>query len=157
MRPIPAPRLGDAHGLLRAISERERLRLDEFVTEFTVEALFPPRLENALGRTRQFVSFARAARRRWPIVDELDRALGDLSSFLAGVPITLPDGESEPPDDWRVGAGAFLAAARFAAERNRAAPADERTLAHEALTAHVAPVLPELDDDGRRRLAALAG
>src|ERR687897_3149348 len=61
MRPIPAPRLGDAHGLLRAISERERLRLDEFVTEFTVEELFPPGLENALGRTRQFVSFARAA------------------------------------------------------------------------------------------------
>jgi hypothetical protein len=61
MRPIPAPRLGDAHGLLRAISERERLRLDEFVTEFAVEELFPPGLENALGRTRQFVSFARAA------------------------------------------------------------------------------------------------
>src|SRR5829696_8240179 len=61
MRPIPAPRLGDAHGLLRAIGERERLRLDEFVTEFTLEELFPPGLENALGRTRQFVSFARAA------------------------------------------------------------------------------------------------
>jgi MoxR-like ATPase len=61
MRPIPAPRLGDAHGLLRAIGERERLRLDEFVTEFTVEELFPPGLENALGRTRQFVSFARSA------------------------------------------------------------------------------------------------
>ena len=58
MRPIPAPRLGDAHGLLRAINERERLRLDEFVTEFAVEELFPPGLENALGRTRQFVSFA---------------------------------------------------------------------------------------------------
>ena len=61
MRPIPAPRIGDAHGLLRAISERERLRLDEFVTEFSVEELFPPGLENALGRTRQFISFARAA------------------------------------------------------------------------------------------------
>ena len=61
MRPIPAPRLGDAHGLLRAIGERERLRLDEFVTEFTLEELFPPGLENALGRTRQFVSFARSA------------------------------------------------------------------------------------------------
>jgi MoxR-like ATPase len=61
MRPIPAPRLGDAHGLLRAIGERERLRLDEFVTEFTIEELFPPGLENALGRTRQFVSFARSA------------------------------------------------------------------------------------------------
>src|SRR3954462_10955777 len=61
MRPIPAPRLGDTHGLLRAFSQRERLRLDEFVTEFSVEELFPPGLENALGRTRQFVSFARSA------------------------------------------------------------------------------------------------
>src|SRR4051812_22154782 len=61
MRPIPAPRLGDTHGLLRAISRRERLRLDEFVTEFSVEELFPPGLENALGRTRQFVSYARSA------------------------------------------------------------------------------------------------
>jgi hypothetical protein len=61
MRPIPAPRLGDAHGLLRAVNERGRLRLDEFVTEFKVEELYPPELENALGRTRQFVSFARAA------------------------------------------------------------------------------------------------
>ena len=56
-----------------------------------------------------------------------------------------------------VGAGAFLAAARFAAARNAAAPADERTLAREALTAYVAPLLGHLDDDGRRRLAALAG
>src|SRR4051795_11199840 len=61
MRPIPAPRLGDTHGLLRTISQRERLRLDEFVTEFSVEELFPPGLENALGRTRQFVSYARSA------------------------------------------------------------------------------------------------
>ena len=61
MRPIPAPRLGDAHGLRRAINQRDRLRLDEFVTEFAVDELFPPGLENALGRTRQFVSFARSA------------------------------------------------------------------------------------------------
>src|SRR3954470_17663632 len=61
MRPIPAPRLGDTHGLLRAINQRERLRLDEFITEFSVEELFPPGLENALGRTRQFVSYARSA------------------------------------------------------------------------------------------------
>ncbi len=61
MRPIPAPRLGDAHGLLQAINQRERLRLDEFVTEFSAEELFPPGLENALGRTRQFVSYARSA------------------------------------------------------------------------------------------------
>ena len=50
MRPIPAPRLGDTHGLLRAINQRERLRLDEFITEFSLEELFPPGLENALGR-----------------------------------------------------------------------------------------------------------
>src|SRR5919107_1686831 len=61
MRPIPAPRIGESHGLLRAINQRERMRLDEFVTEFSVEDLFPPDLENGLGRTRQFVSFARAA------------------------------------------------------------------------------------------------
>src|SRR3954466_6143240 len=61
MRPIPAPRLGDTHGLLRAISARDRVRLDEFITEFSIDELFPPGLENALGRTRQFVSFARSA------------------------------------------------------------------------------------------------
>ena len=61
MRPIPATRLGDAHGLLRAIDKRGRLRTDEFVTEFNLEELFPPDLENALGRMRHFISFARAA------------------------------------------------------------------------------------------------
>src|SRR3954447_4955906 len=61
MRPIPAPRIGDSHGLLRAIGQRERVRLDEFVTEFSAEDLFPPGLENAFGRTRQFVSYARSA------------------------------------------------------------------------------------------------
>jgi MoxR-like ATPase len=61
MRPIPAPRIGESHGLLRAINTRERVRLDEFLTEFGGEELFPPGLENALGRTRQFVSYARSA------------------------------------------------------------------------------------------------
>src|SRR5215211_1402915 len=61
MRPIPAPRIGESHGLLRAISTRDRIRLDEFVTEFPSEELFPPGLENAQGRTRQFVSYARSA------------------------------------------------------------------------------------------------
>ena len=56
-----------------------------------------------------------------------------------------------------LGAGTFLAAARFAAARNAAAAADEVTLAREALVAHVAPLLPGLDDEGRRRLAGLAG
>src|SRR3954452_16942402 len=61
MRPIPATRLGDAHGLLRAIESRGRLRTDEFVTEFNLEDLFPPDLENALGRMRHFISFCRLA------------------------------------------------------------------------------------------------
>ena len=61
MRPIPAPRIGESHGLLRAICQRDRVRLDEFVTEFQSEDLFPPGLENAQGRTRQFVSYARSA------------------------------------------------------------------------------------------------
>src|SRR3954453_2256429 len=61
MRPIPASRIGESHGLLRALSQRERLRIDEFITEFSVEELFPPGLDNALGRTRQFVSYARSA------------------------------------------------------------------------------------------------
>jgi MoxR-like ATPase len=165
-----------------------------------------------------------AGRNRWLVADELDRAqldraLGALSSFLGGVPVTLPDGEATPPTTWRVvatagpaglegspallrrfahirvpapddatllaaidgeaggdavaaaavkrllgarelgpvGAGAFLAATRFAAARNASAAADEATLAREALAAHIAPLLRHLDDDGRRRLAALAG
>ena len=61
MRPIPAPRIGDSHGLMRAIDSRGRLRMDEFVTEFAVEELYPAELENALGRTRQFIAYARQA------------------------------------------------------------------------------------------------
>ena len=61
MRPIPATSLGDAHGLFRAIEKRGRLRTDEFVTEFSLDELFPPGLENALGRLRHFISFGRAA------------------------------------------------------------------------------------------------
>jgi hypothetical protein len=157
------------------------------------------------------------------VIDELgrarlDRALGELSSYLGGAPVALPDGESEPPPGWRIvatstsalegspalvrrfahvyvpppqdgdlalaigaaagsdttaaaavrrllparelgpiGTGAFLDAARFAARRNAAAPADEATLAREALAAHVAPVLGRLEQDARARLWALAG
>ena len=61
MRPIPAPRIGDSHGILRAIEDRGRLRTDELVTEFSLEQLFPPELENAVGRMRHFISYARAA------------------------------------------------------------------------------------------------
>jgi MoxR-like ATPase len=150
-----------------------------------------------------------AARRgKWVVLDELDRAdaeaaLGDLSTFLAGLPVALPGGEElTAPPDWRIvatsgtpprdgqlrrfaavevaapsadvlraalqeaaggdataaaaasrlltladaaplGAGVFLAAARHAAARNAAAPTDERTLAHEAYVAYVAPLLGE--------------
>jgi hypothetical protein len=61
MRPIPAQRIGHAHGLLKALEQRGKLRLEEFVTEFSETDLFPPGVENATGRTRQFVSYARAA------------------------------------------------------------------------------------------------
>src|SRR3954466_16285542 len=61
MRPIPADSLGHAPGLLRGMDRRGRLRTDEFVTEFSLEELFPPDLENALGRMRHFISYARAA------------------------------------------------------------------------------------------------
>src|SRR3954453_1048171 len=61
MRPIPAARLGHAHGLLRAIEQRGRLRTDEFVTEFKLEELFPPNLENAVGGMRHLISFTRLA------------------------------------------------------------------------------------------------
>ena len=164
-----------------------------------------------------------AARGRWLVIDELDRArldraLGELSSFLGGTPVALPDGEAKPPAGWRivataaapldgspalvrrfahvhvppphdtdlalaigaaagsdttagaavrrlirarelgpVGTGAFLDAARFAALRNAASPADEATLAREALAAHIAPLLGPLDEEARARLVALAG
>src|ERR1043165_9717312 len=61
MGPLPAPPPRDSPRILRAIEERGRLRTDELVTEFTLEQLFPPELENALGRMRHFISYARAA------------------------------------------------------------------------------------------------
>src|SRR3954471_17181546 len=61
MRPIPATRIRDSHRLLRAIDSRGRMRVDEFITDFDADDLYPPGLDNALGRTRQFVSYARAA------------------------------------------------------------------------------------------------
>ena len=56
-----------------------------------------------------------------------------------------------------MGTGAFVDAARYAAARHAASPADETTLAREALAGFVAPLLPGLDDDARSRLHALAG
>jgi MoxR-like ATPase len=150
-----------------------------------------------------------AGRGRWIIVDELteaDAALGPLSTFLSGIPVTLgKSDEAAPADGWRIvathnggtpkaavlrrfavievtappvdelrallhqatggdrtasgaagrllpfaelapiGAGVFLDAARHAAARNAAVPADEATLAREAFAAYVAPLHPDLE------------
>ena len=61
-----------------------------------------------------------AGKKKWLLIDEIDRAeldqaFGDLSSFLGGLPLSLPDGSREvaAPADWRIvatrdsGAGAF--------------------------------------------------
>ncbi len=51
---------------------------------------------------------AAASRGKWLVIDELDRAdvdraFGGLSSFLAGLPVTLPSGEeASAPKDWRI-------------------------------------------------------
>ncbi len=45
MRPLPAQRIGHGHGLLRALDQRGKLRLDEFVTEFSDDDLLPPEAE----------------------------------------------------------------------------------------------------------------
>ena len=65
---------------------------------------------------------AAAGKKKWLLIDEIDRArarpaFGDLSSFLGGLPLSLPDGSREvaAPADWRivatrdVGGGAFEA------------------------------------------------
>jgi MoxR-like ATPase len=54
-----------------------------------------------------------------------------------------------------LGAGVFLDAARHAAARNEAAPADELTLAREAFTAYVEPLLGDLDDEAQTRVQQL--
>ena len=61
-----------------------------------------------------------AGKKKWLLIDEIDRAeldqaFGDLSSFLGGLPLSLPDGSREvaAPADWRIvatrdsGAGPF--------------------------------------------------
>ena len=52
---------------------------------------------------------AAAGKKKWLIIDEIDRAkldeaFGDLSSFLGGLPLSLPDGSREvaAPKDWRI-------------------------------------------------------
>jgi MoxR-like ATPase len=86
-----------------------------------------------------------AGRGRWVIVDELDQAdadaaLGPLSTFLSGVPVTLTqDKEAAPADGWRIVAtyngGSPTAAIlrRFAVIDVAAPSADElRALLHQA-------------------------
>jgi MoxR-like ATPase len=74
---------------------------------------------SAEGFTQGHVLSA-AGKKKWLLIDEIDRAeldeaFGDLSSFLGGLPLSLPDGSREvaAPSDWRIvatrdsGAGAF--------------------------------------------------
>jgi hypothetical protein len=80
----------------------------------------------------------------------LERAAGGDQTATAAAARLLALTELAP-----LGAGVFLAAARHAAARAAAAPADELTLAREAFAAYVAPLLGDLDDDGERRVREL--
>jgi hypothetical protein len=51
----------------------------------------------------------------------------------------------------------FIAAAAYAAERNAIEPADEQTLAREAYSVYVEPLLGGLDNRGEDRLKELLG
>ena len=81
--------------------------------------------ENTVGRVgpdgfSQGHVLSAAGKKKWLLIDEIDRAeldqaFGDLSSFLGGLPLSLPDGSREvaAPADWRIvatrdsGAGPF--------------------------------------------------
>jgi MoxR-like ATPase len=71
------------------------------------EALGRPARPDGAAATTGTVPDA-AVRGKWLVLDELDRAdadtaLGGLSTFLGGLPLTLPGGEEvKPPADWRV-------------------------------------------------------
>ncbi len=65
---------------------------------------------------------AAAGKKKWLLIDEidraqLDRALGALSSFLGGLPLSLPDGSREvaAPADWRIVATRDVAGGDFEA------------------------------------------
>ena len=172
---------------------------------------------SARPASRQGHVLAAAGKKKWLVIDEIDRAkldkaFGDLSSFLGGLPLSLPDGSREvaAPKDWRIvatrdssggavgassallrrfaevhlprpdaadldaadrrrhrgrphrrgggqaaggrrpaqlGAGTFLDAAKYAAERSALAPASEDELERELRAAYIAPQLREADDD----------
>jgi hypothetical protein len=55
-------RIGDSHGLMRALDARGRLRPDEFATEFAADELYPPALGDGFARTRQYIALVREAR-----------------------------------------------------------------------------------------------
>jgi hypothetical protein len=76
-------------------------------------------------------------------------AAGGEPTVVAAIRRLLPLAELTP-----LGAGVFLDAARHAAARHAAAPADAATLAREAYTAYVAPLVAQLDEEGRRRVRA---
>lgn len=95
----------------------------------------PPRDATVL---RRFAAVEAAA----PSADVLRAALHDAAggdaTAAAAASRLVPLADAAP-----LGAGVFVTAARHAAARNAAAPADERTLAHELYVAYVAPLLTE--------------
>jgi hypothetical protein len=91
-----------------------------------------------------------------PTVDELRAALhqaagGDVTAAHAAERL-LALAELAP-----LGAGVFLDVARHAANRRAVAPVDDLTLAREAYTAYVAPLLGDLGEAGARRVRELLG
>jgi hypothetical protein len=69
-------RIGDSHGLMRALDSCGRLRIDEFATGFAAEELYPPELENAFARTREYIALVRGT----GLVDD-DRGILELSEI----------------------------------------------------------------------------
>jgi MoxR-like ATPase len=102
--------------------------------------------------TRRFATIEVLA----PSTDEMHGALhqaanGDATAARAAERL-LGLAELKP-----LGAGVFLDAARHAAARNLATPADEETLAKEAYRAYVRPLLGELDAQQQQRVQHLLG
>ena len=86
------------------------------------------------------------------LVQALHHAARGDATAAAAIARLLPLAEIAP-----LGAGVFLDAARHAAARRAASDADEPTLAREAFTAYIAPLLGDLDDDHARRVRDLLG
>jgi len=78
-------------------------------------------------------------------------ARGDVTASAAAARL-VPLVEIAP-----LGAGVFIDAARHAAARHAAAPADEATLARDAYATYIAPLLGELDEAGARRVREIVG